>query len=215
MGHIPPGPSHCELDSICLPGHYYQRAGGACWRRDAQARLVEGDAKVSRAAVRGLLVGGAEGELDALHPAQRRGLGRLQHVRRRMPPCELGGRRVGAACRRVRRAARVRDGAWRERWALARGARRTQARTPPRAGASRRCTSPSSPSDRCTAAHRKGRPTSSTCSRCTSRRRWSQHPSAGPSSRPAPDSAPCRPVPGSDCRPWSCGTPAGRASGAD
>ncbi len=37
MGHIPPGPSHCELDSICLPGHYYQRAGGACWQRDAQA----------------------------------------------------------------------------------------------------------------------------------------------------------------------------------
>ena len=41
MGHIPPGPSHCELDSICLAGHYYQRAGGACWRRDAQARLLQ------------------------------------------------------------------------------------------------------------------------------------------------------------------------------
>ena len=41
MGHIPPGPSHCELDSICLPGHYYQRAGGACWQHDAQARLLE------------------------------------------------------------------------------------------------------------------------------------------------------------------------------
>ena len=43
MGHIPPGPAHCELDSICLPGHYYQRAGGACWQRDAQARLLQSD----------------------------------------------------------------------------------------------------------------------------------------------------------------------------
>ena len=41
MGHIPSGPSHCELDSICLPGHDSLRAGGACWRRDAQARLLQ------------------------------------------------------------------------------------------------------------------------------------------------------------------------------
>ena len=40
LGHIPPGPSHFELDSICLPGHYYQRAGGACWARDGQRRLL-------------------------------------------------------------------------------------------------------------------------------------------------------------------------------
>ena len=40
MGHIPPGPSHFELDSICVAGHYYQRAGGACWDGRAQARLL-------------------------------------------------------------------------------------------------------------------------------------------------------------------------------
>ena len=40
LGHIPPGPSHFELDSICAPGHYYSRAGGACWEARAQRRLV-------------------------------------------------------------------------------------------------------------------------------------------------------------------------------
>ena len=29
LGHIPPGPSHYELDSICAAGHFYQRAGAA------------------------------------------------------------------------------------------------------------------------------------------------------------------------------------------
>ena len=40
LGHIPPGPSHFELDSICARGHYYQRAGGACWDGYAQRRLL-------------------------------------------------------------------------------------------------------------------------------------------------------------------------------
>ena len=40
LGHIPPGPSHYELDSICAAGHFYQRAGGACWRGASQARLL-------------------------------------------------------------------------------------------------------------------------------------------------------------------------------
>lgn len=40
FGHIPPGPSHFEFDSICLPGHYYARAGGACWQPRAQKRLL-------------------------------------------------------------------------------------------------------------------------------------------------------------------------------
>ena len=41
FGHIPPGPSHFEFDSICLRGHYYARAGGASWRPPAQRRLLE------------------------------------------------------------------------------------------------------------------------------------------------------------------------------
>ena len=41
LGHIPPGPSHFELDSICTSGHYYQRAGGACWDGYAQRRLLK------------------------------------------------------------------------------------------------------------------------------------------------------------------------------
>jgi len=40
LGHIPPGPSHFELDSICARGHYYQRAGGACWDTHAQRTLA-------------------------------------------------------------------------------------------------------------------------------------------------------------------------------
>ena len=40
LGHIPPGPSHFELDSICARGHYYQAAGGACWEASGQARLL-------------------------------------------------------------------------------------------------------------------------------------------------------------------------------
>ena len=40
LGHIPPGPSHFELDSICAAGHYYQTAGGACWDGRAQRRVL-------------------------------------------------------------------------------------------------------------------------------------------------------------------------------
>ncbi|KAL1525653.1 hypothetical protein AB1Y20_020503 [Prymnesium parvum] len=40
LGHIPPGPSHFEFDSICAAGHYYQRAGGACWNPMAQSGLL-------------------------------------------------------------------------------------------------------------------------------------------------------------------------------
>lgn len=39
VGHIPPGPSHFELDSICARGHYYDRAGGACWHPASRRRL--------------------------------------------------------------------------------------------------------------------------------------------------------------------------------
>ena len=47
LGHIPPGPSHFELDSICSPGHYYQVAGGACWDARSQKRLLHLLAKYS------------------------------------------------------------------------------------------------------------------------------------------------------------------------
>ena len=47
LGHIPPGPSHYELDSICRTGHYYAVAGGACWDALAQARVVQLLAKFS------------------------------------------------------------------------------------------------------------------------------------------------------------------------
>ena len=41
LGHIPPGPSHFELDSICSSGHYFDRTGSACWAHGAQRRFVE------------------------------------------------------------------------------------------------------------------------------------------------------------------------------
>ena len=41
LGHIPPGPSHFELDSICSSSHYFDRTGAACWAHGAQRRFVE------------------------------------------------------------------------------------------------------------------------------------------------------------------------------